>query len=459
MNQEARVEEYEARLPRPPGVIRRWLAAHPVFVDFFIVGCYLLGALPLTAFGVVALVDLGGVKAPVIAFDLAYAFLKIGVVVCALAFRRRHAMLGLIAVVLVLIGEGGPLGVANAIALWVMLYSVAVYASVKQGWIAYGIAVAGSLVSSFITPLYAIFAAEGADVRTNVIIDAIVLLTVLLVGINLGNRRRYLAAIIDRANQLARERDQLARLAVAEERSRIAREMHDIVAHSVSVMIALSEGGARAVAAAPEEAAEAMRRSAETGRTALGEMRRLLGALRADEAAELAPQPSVDDVPALVRGFEQAGLAVALHDAGVDRADRMLGLAMYRVVQEGLTNVLRYAGEGARAEVVLRRVPGGTEVVVRDHGRSEARAEPMAGLGSGRGLAGLVERLRVFGGTVESGPIVGEPGWRLRAFFPDARQATAAVQPDSAAIRVTNTRVTNAVVTNADVTNAEEAVA
>lgn len=421
------MSETEARLPRPPGVVRRWLAAHPRFVDYFILGGYFLGALPLSAIGAFVLIDQPGGSFAAGSAVIALSLLRMAVVALALVFRRTHAFVGAIAVVVSLIGDGSPLAIADEVALWFLLYAVAVYAGVREGWIVYGIAVAGSVVSSFLAPLLPtytnVFAGSGADPRANVVVEAIWLLVVLLVGINLGNRRRYLAAIIDRAHQLARERDQLARLAVAEERSRIAREMHDIVAHSVSVMIALSEGASRAVEAAPEQAADAMLRSAETGRAALGEMRRLLGALQADEAAELAPQPSIDDIPDLVRGFEQAGLTVSLEDAGVDRADRMLGLAVYRVVQEGLTNVLRYAGEGARAEVSLRGGPEGTEVVVRDHGRLVGIAGPTTGLGSGRGLAGLAERVRVFSGTIESGPVLGEPGWRLRAFLPDARRA------------------------------------
>src|SRR5690606_35206883 len=145
-----------------------------------------------------------------------------------------------------------------------------------------------------------------------------------------------------------------------------AREIHDIVAHSVSVMIALSEGGARAIQTAPKEAANAMLRSAETGRTALTEMRRLLGALQSDEVAELAPQPGVADIPELLRGFEDAGLSVSFLDEGVGRLDRLQGLTVYRVVQEGLTNVLRYAGKGATVEVSVRDIGNGVAISVRD---------------------------------------------------------------------------------------------
>uniref|UniRef100_UPI003A8BAD13 sensor histidine kinase n=1 Tax=Leucobacter sp. BZR 635 TaxID=3378705 RepID=UPI003A8BAD13 len=320
-----------------------------------------------------------------------------------------------------LVSDGGPLLVANAVASWFLLYAVPVYRDVRTGWIAYAIGVAASIINAYIPDIEPVFGMDTPAVTiANVILDAIWMLAVLLIGINLGNRRRYLQAIIDRAHQLARERDQLAQLAVAEERSRIAREIHDIVAHSVSVMIALSEGGARAIETAPAEAANAMRRSAETGRTALTEMRRLLGALQMSEAADMAPQPGISDIPGLVRGFEDAGLKVSLSDSGLRLDDRLQGLAIFRVVQEGLTNVLRYAGPGARVDVTLAEDAAGSTITVRDYGRPANTVGPTTGVGSGRGLAGLAERVRVFGGTIESGPVIGEPGWRLRVLFPRA---------------------------------------
>ena len=413
----------EVFLPNPPGVIRRWVAAHPRAIDMAILVCYLIGAVPLALLDLFSLYyDRSGENIVATAAYALIVSLRLAAGTVALIFRRRAPLLGLIIVTAALLGDGGPLIIANAVASWFLLYAVPVYRDVRTGWIAYAIAVSGSILGTYVPPLVSAF--DGVpDTRGLIgviVLDSIWALAVLLIGINLGNRRRYLAAIIDRAHQLARERDQLAQLAVAEERSRIAREIHDIVAHSVSVMIALSEGGARAVATAPDEAANAMRRSAETGRTALTEMRRLLGALQMSEAADMAPQPSVDDIPGLVRGFEQAGIHVALTNEVTTLDDRLQGLAIFRVVQEGLTNVLRYAGVGASVEVSLVRQPGGIDVSVRDHGRPANTVGPATGLGSGRGLAGLAERVRVFGGTIQSGPVAQGPGWQLRAFFPSA---------------------------------------
>ena len=444
--------EAEVRLPRPPGVIRRALAAHPLAVDVFIVVWYFIGT------GIGVLLDIangwsfsggtyeswtapGHLVWPLVLITIVRTL----VIGAALLYRRRFPLLGLIAVVVAMFGPQGAMELANGVAVLFLIYAVPVYRSVPAGWVGYGIAVVGSILQ-LLLPFNrigvsgpGIFVASG-DPATDpvaqigvgsatenvllIIMNAVWYLAILMLGINLGNRRRYVQAIIDRAHQLVRERDQRAQLAVAEERSRIAREMHDIVAHSVSVMIALSEGAARAAETAPEAAADAMRRSAETGRTALAEMRRLLGALHSsgETAAELVPQPGVDQLPGLVSGFRDAGLQVdfSLLGLGEGAGDRGQELAVYRVVQEGLTNVLRYAGTGARATVSVDRAADRTTVEVRDYGRAPGAPEPVSGIGSGRGLAGLAERARVFGGRIESGPVDAEKGggWRLWAVLP-----------------------------------------
>ncbi|UOR03290.1 histidine kinase [Leucobacter allii] len=432
----------EVRLPRPPGVIRRAFAAHPRAVDVSIVACY--------AFGVLCgmLLDAAGAAGRRITTDGAvdpdgwialpaylawpwwpFAVLGLAAVGAALLLRRRFPLIGLVVTVAVCFWANDAVSLATGVALMFMLYAVPVYRSVPAAWAGYAIAVLGAALAyagvasgTFAGSPSGLFASDvrasgTGDLIALTTMTAIWYLAIVMLGINLGNRRRYLAAIIDRAHQLARERDQLAQLAVAEERSRIAREMHDVVAHSVSVMIALSEGAARAAEQAPEAAADAMRRSAETGRTALAEMRRLLGALHApDDEAALVPQPGVDELPALIEGFVEAGLDAQLRVRGADAGDRGQDLAVYRIVQEGLTNVLRHAGIGARAEVNVSRGPLGTEVTVRDHGRVPGAPAPVSGVGSGRGLAGLAERVRVFGGRIESGPSDG--GWRLWAELP-----------------------------------------
>lgn len=439
------MSEAEVRLPRPPGVIRRALAAHPIVLDVFIVVWFIIGSL----LGV--LFDLLGAGAATSTGDIEFgiprhldwplwplAAVRVSVIGAALLFRRRAPLLGLIAAVVASFGDQGMQSLANGVAIMFLLYAVPVYRSVRAGWLGYVIAVVGSLlqylwesrsvfgmrVDGSVGPSLAAEAGLATSPTEFIgvsLLTGLWLLAIVMLGINLGNRRRYLEAIIDRAHQLARERTQLAQLAVAEERSRIAREMHDIVAHSVSVMIALSEGAARAAEAAPAAAADAMQRSAETGRTALGEMRRLLGALHGTEqSAELVPQPGIQDLPDLVRSFTNAGLRVSLDIVGEASGDRGQELAVYRVVQEGLTNVLRYAGTGARASVTVERAGARTTVEVRDHGKVSGAPMPVTGVGSGRGLTGLSERARVFGGHIESGPMPEQlgGGWRLWAVLP-----------------------------------------
>ncbi|QIM18612.1 two-component sensor histidine kinase [Leucobacter coleopterorum] len=417
----------EAHLPRPPGVIRRAFAAHPKVVDITIVVTYFFGATVMTLLDAASNYDgngFGYLAGPVAILSV----LRVLVVGAALFFRRRFPLAGLIVISLAQFGDHGAQMVATSIALYFLLYAVPVYRNVTAGWLAFGIALASTIFATVVLPNLAVGApsvlvASPMDFAAQIslaVMNALWLLAVLMLGINLGNRRRYVEAIIDRAHQLARERDQLAQLAVAEERSRIAREMHDIVAHSVSVMIALSEGASRTMEVAPEAAADAMQRSAETGRTALAEMRRLLGALQepGEPQAEFAPQPGASEIPDLVQGFRDVGLNVGLEIDGQIGGDQGKELAVYRIIQEALTNVLRYAGVGTNVVVTMRSDAAGSVVEVRDSGPAPGIALPVTGLGSGRGLAGLAERVRVFGGSFDSGPLQDAPGWCVRATFP-----------------------------------------
>lgn len=436
----------EPRLPRPPGVLRRWLAAHPRFVDLFIAVSYLFGYTLMLLLTVVSgdftpgETQVGSLEwlrtAPLldtIAVLLA-GTLRAGLVFTALLMRRRIPLIGLIVVALLLSTHGtNPFtAFADIVALLFMMYAVPVYGSVRKGWLAW-------VIASLLGALAALI--DQGDIALigwdTIVAPSVLFLIALLIGINLGNRRRYLQAIIDRAHQLARERDQRAQLAVAEERSRIAREMHDIVAHSVSVMVALSEGSARTVTLAPDAARDAMERSAETGRTALAEMRRLLGALTDREPADRAPQPGIAELPALVGDFRAAQIHIECQTTGESRGDRGQELAVYRVVQESLTNVLRHAGPGAHAAVSVVHAPEHTTVEVESdaarvahaagaHGGPGApisavdHAPRLSDLGSGLGLAGLAERVRMFGGSFEAGALPGGAGkrWRVRATLP-----------------------------------------
>jgi signal transduction histidine kinase len=244
------------------------------------------------------------------------------------------------------------------------------------------------------------------------LIPSFVLLTgmataAVVLGLNVRTRRAYLASVEERAAQLERERDQQGRLAAAAERARIAREMHDIVAHNLSVMIALADGAS--YTASREHAADAMHQVSRTGRHALGEMRRLLGVLREDESTALAPQPGLADLEPLLEQVRAAGLQARLETSGTPVA---LGagaeLTVYRLVQEALTNTLKHAGADASATVRLRYDADGVEVEVADDGHGRARVAA-----GGQGLNGMRERAAVYGGELEAGPAPGG-GWRVR---------------------------------------------
>jgi signal transduction histidine kinase len=210
------------------------------------------------------------------------------------------------------------------------------------------------------------------------------------------------------------ERETAARLAVAEERARIARELHDILAHSVSVMVLQASAVRRRLAPEQESERSALLSVERAGREALTEMRRLVGAVRTeDEQPELAPQPRLDDLGKLVRQTREAGLPVDVRIEGTPVSlPPGIDLSAYRVVQEGLANALRHAGP-ARAEVVVRYGTGAVEVQVLDDG-----CGPTGGNGrAGHGISGLQERIRLYGGKLEAGSRV-EGGYQLRARLP-----------------------------------------
>jgi signal transduction histidine kinase len=238
----------------------------------------------------------------------------------------------------------------------------------------------------------------------------------LALGLYAGTRRAYLAELHDRAERLERERDQQGALAAAAERARIAREMHDIVAHHLTVMVTLSEAAVAASAASPERANEVMRTVSATGRRALVDTRRLLGVLRQppgeDAGDDSQPIPDLAQLDALIEQVRSAGLHTTLEVCGA-AAEMPPGvqLTVYRLVQEALTNTLKHGGTGASASVRLHYLPGELRVDVDDDGAGGTAQAPA---GTGSGLAGMRERVRAYGGEVQAGP--GQfQGWKVTA--------------------------------------------
>src|SRR5688572_4566238 len=218
-------------------------------------------------------------------------------------------------------------------------------------------------------------------------------------GFALRERAEKAEAAEIRATQAEREREAAARVAVAEERARIARELHDIVAHAMSVMV-LQVGAVRhKLPEALEEDSEALRRVEQAGRTALAEMRRLLGAMRRDgDGVELGPQPGLDALDSLVEDVVHAGLPVQLHvDGEPYPLPRSIDLSAYRIVQEGLTNTLKHA-HASHADVTVRYRPDELELEVADNGKGPATTN-----GQGHGLVGIRERAKIYGGHMTAG--------------------------------------------------------
>ncbi|MFD3610578.1 sensor histidine kinase [Streptomyces atroolivaceus] len=243
---------------------------------------------------------------------------------------------------------------------------------------------------------------------------------VTLLAIAVRTRREYTEALVERAHRLERERDQQAQLAAAGERARIAREMHDIIGHNLSVITGLADGGAYAAAKNPERAGQALEAIGTTSRQALAELRRVLGVLREPApAADLTPQPSLADLDTLLTGVREAGLPVGLTVHGSPPpvpASPGRQLAVYRVVQESLTNTLKHAGPRATAEVALTYTPTGLDVRATDSGggpqppRNESPSQ-------GRGISGMRERASLYNGTLESGRLP-TGGWQTRLRLP-----------------------------------------
>jgi signal transduction histidine kinase len=245
-----------------------------------------------------------------------------------------------------------------------------------------------------------------------------------LMGYSMRNRRLYVATLEERAATLERERDHLARIAVADERAAIARELHDVVAHSLAVMIVQADGGSYAFDTDPAAARQALKTVADTGREALEDMRRLVEVLRGTRP-ETDPEHSrirvtLDDLSQLVERARSAGLTVDVSVAGSpDRLTPSIELSVYRIVQEALTNVLRHAGAGARVQLALDYTGERIRVSVVDDGGAGSVPRPARTVrppSAGHGLIGMRERVNVHGGELTAGP--SGRGWAVDATIP-----------------------------------------
>jgi signal transduction histidine kinase len=387
------------RVDRPLDPLVIWLQDRQVAVDAAIAAAAFLFTV------VLPYVTYGGPRADVVIGTL---------LIVPLAWRRRApvaAAAAVTAVGLLQLGAVSTLLPAD-IAAPVMIYALAAYGPWWAGR-------AGLVTGLFGAVLAAGFYFSPYGGGDPVIAAAGIGITVVAAWA-LGNLRRARtqrqAALEERAQLLELERDQEMRLAATAERARIARELHDVVAHSLSVVIAQADGGRYAGKADPEAATEALEAIAATGRQALTDMRSLLGVLREGGGEEYAPQPDVAAIPALVEDVRTSGLDVDLIVEG-DARPLPAGpqLAAYRIVQESLTNVLKHAGPASRAWVRLQWRPDALELSVLDDGRGAAAMVETDG--SGQGVRGMAERAKLHGGQLQAGPRTGG-GFGVHAALP-----------------------------------------
>ncbi|GAB2573597.1 sensor histidine kinase [Streptomyces capparidis] len=397
-----------------------FLREHPTGVD---------GFWAVLLLGMSALYGIGGGEAGTQEFSM-WAFLPVAVacsVVVALRRRQPEKMLlltfGIGVAELVLDIE--PFPFPGNFAMLVIIYTVAY---TGPNW-ASRLALAGGLSAATIAVLRWGFDAEeqGYEVSLAAGIFQTVVMTIpfalaWVLGDSLRTRRAYYAELEERAARLEREREAQAKVAVAAERARIARELHDVVAHNVSVMIVQADGAAYVLDAAPDQAKQALETISTTGRQALAEMRRLLGVLRSGESegGEYVPQPGVDQLSDLVEQCRGAGLPVSLQVDGSPRPlPKGVELTAYRIVQEALTNTRKHGGPNAKALVRLTYRDSDLDMLIEDDGRGADRELLASGGadGLGHGLIGMRERIGMVGGTLDAGPRPGG-GFRVSAVLP-----------------------------------------
>ena len=355
-----------------------------------------------------------------------------------IAWRRRNPMgilfvTGLAITIYSLLGypeTNGYLGV------FVAFYTVAAHEPRRRAMLAAAITAGGVFVS------FAAYATFDSKWTTSLTSAYLSYGLAWLIGDNLRVRRAYTRQLENRAEDLEREREEKAAQAVSEERSRIARELHDVVAHYVSVMVVQAAGARRIVDKDPAAAKSALEAVEAAGRTALTEMRRMLEVLRADDSG-MGPQPGLGEAERLIDYVREAGLPVELSIEGAACClPAGMDLAAYRIVQEALTNTVKHGGKAA-ARVTLRYTTDTLEIEVTDDGRGAAASLLSGADQGGHGLIGMKERVALFGGSLDAGPLL-TGGYRVFARMPiepdDIARAQSEREAALAAIEETGAR-------------------
>jgi signal transduction histidine kinase len=340
-----------------------------------------------------------------------WAYVIVVVGVSALTWRRIHSLGAMVVAVGAAVALSS-LGMGDAglpFVAVIAFYSVAAYARRRTRLVAFlllGVGFAILLLRS---------RSSGFD-KVDLFQNALLFSIAWIIGEAMRARRERLADALERATRAERERDAEARQAVSSERLRIAQELHDVVAHAMSVIAVQSGMGAHVIDTQPAEAKKALQAIESTSRMALDELRRMLGVLReeGDRGGALAPAPRADDVETLIDTVRAAGIPVELRwdglTAEVMPPDSVL-LNRYRILQEALTNVLKHAGTASVVVTIVERI-GETTIEVVDNGRGLAAAKA-PGTPGGHGLVGMRERVALFGGSLEAGS---RPGGGFRVF-------------------------------------------
>ncbi|MBG6083578.1 sensor histidine kinase [Zhihengliuella flava] len=392
-----------------------WLRSHPAHVDAAVAGALWLVCAPLSLLFVAPWTDGTG---------LVLAFAISSLEILPLAWRRTRVTVsaGVIVLACLLHLALLPTYLPSVITVPLVVFTLAKYGRRWESAAGLALSLLGAVLSTI-----AFGAVQGSFSTTYLVFNALVIMLGMLVAWTWGDlsrtRRLALQTLQERAARLEREHAAERAAAAADERARIAREMHDVVAHSLSVMIAQADGGRYAAATSPDSARRALETIASTGRDSLAEMRRLLGVLRDDDATTYRPQPGLDDLDGLLDTIRSTGQAAELHVVGSAAGVLPQGapLVAYRAVQEALTNVLKHAGPAADARVEVRYGHDGLSVNITDNGRgTSSRSEHPAG--SGHGLEGMAERANLYDGTLTAGPLP-RGGFAVRLFIPYSEEA------------------------------------
>lgn len=349
------------------------------------------------------------------AVDAGWLGLAVSLVQLVPLYWRRHHPVAVFA----LVAAGSALQALlldtplwSQVAFPVAVYSVARYASFAAGLIAMAVGLCGAGVAAVRWVLGFGGSLEADPVIAYTVTIATIVVSAWALGALARTRVAYVDALVERGERIEREAAQQVALAASDERARIAREMHDVVAHGLSMIVVQADGARYAARRDPEVATSALETIAATGRESLTEMRRMLGLLRTGDTSELVPQPGLADLAGLVVGD---GIEATLPDPAAAVPDGV-GLTAYRVVQEALTNVRKHAGPDVRVRVAVTADDGpdpAVTVLVEDDGRGAAAPDD----GHGLGLLGMRERVAAHGGDLEAGPRPGG-GFRVRARVP-----------------------------------------